>query len=142
MIIKMMQKISTAYYELEGTYYEIGRQMVRLLDKETLHMTPFEIFTEEEINNALALYDKHCPGITDELRGFSDESGIPVQEIAYTWMTYLIPRCSSIALLPMYTDNGHTMIARNYEFGVDEEDFHVYRIAPKGKYAHIGGGSR
>jgi predicted choloylglycine hydrolase len=31
------------------------------------------------------------------------------------------------------------MIARNYEFGIDEEDFHVYRLAPEGKYAHIGG---
>ncbi len=135
----MMQKVNTAYFELGGTHYEIGRQMAKLLSKDALHMACPEIFSEEEINYALGLYDKYCPGITDELRGFSDETGIPIQENAYTWMTSLIPRCCSIALLPAHTSNGHTLIARNYEFGVEEEDFHVYRLSPKGKYAHVGG---
>lgn len=134
-----MQKVNTAYYDLEGTHYEIGRQMAKILGKEALHMAPPVQFTEEEINNALSLYDKYCPGITDELKGFSEETGIPIGENAFTWMTYLVPRCSSMALLPKHTLNGHILLARNYEFGVEEEDFHVYRIAPKGKYTHIGG---
>ena len=134
-----MQKVNTAYYELEGTHYEIGRQMARLLGKEALHGSPLEHISEEELERALALYDTYCPGLTDELRGFSDETGVPIHDNVYTWMTYLIPRCSSIALLPLHTENGHTLLARNYEFSIEQEDFHVYRIAPKGKYAHVGG---
>lgn len=134
-----MQKVKTAYYELKGSHYEIGRQMAKLLGREALHMVPPEQFTKEEVARAFDLFNQYCPGITDELRGFSDETGVPIQENAYTWMTYLIPRCSNLALLPVHTENGHTLIARNYEFGIDEEDFHVYRVAPEGKYAHIGG---
>lgn len=135
----MMQKVKTAYYELEGTHYEIGRQLAALLGKEALHAAPPEHLTDADIDQALDLYDTYCPGLTDELRGFTEVSGIPLRENVYTWMTYLVPRCSSVALLPPHTGNGHTLLARNYEFGIDEEDFHVYRIAPRGKYAHIGG---
>ncbi len=135
----MMQKVKTAYYELEGTHYEIGRQMAALLGKEALHAAPIEHITDKDIDDALALYDTYCPGLMEELRGFSEENGISLRDNLYTWMTYLVPRCSSIALLPQHTENGHTLLARNYEFSIDEEDFHVYRIAPKGKYAHVGG---
>lgn len=134
-----MQKVNTAYYELEGTHYEIGRQMARLLGKEALHVTAPEGFTDTDLNNALTLLNKYCPGITDELKGFSDENNISLRDNIYIWMTYLKPRCSQIALLPAHTESGHTILARNYEFGVEEEDFHVYRVAPEGKYAHIGG---
>lgn len=134
-----MQKVKTAYFELEGTHYEIGRQMAALLGKEALHAAPFEHLTDADIDQALELYDTFCPGLTEELRGFSEASGIPLRDNIYTWMTYLVPRCSSVALLPPHTENGHTILARNYEFGIDEEDFHIYRIAPQGKYAHIGG---
>jgi predicted choloylglycine hydrolase len=136
---KIMQNVKTAYFELEGTHYEIGRQMAKLLAKDALYAPAPELFSEEEINNAISLYDQFCPGITEELRGFCDETGMPLHNNAYLWMTYLIPRCSSVALTPAHTQNGHTLLARNYEFGIEEEDFHVYRLAPKGKYAHIGG---
>lgn len=134
-----MQKVKTAYFELEGSHYEIGRQMAVLLGKEALHVGPIEHITDKDIEEALTLYDTYCPGLTEELRGFSEENGIPLRDNLFTWMSYLVPRCSSIALLPQHTENGHVLLARNYEFGIEEEDFHVYRIAPKGKYAHVGG---
>lgn len=134
-----MQNVKTAYYELEGTHYEIGRQMAKLLGKEALHVPAPESFTETDLNNALTLLDLYCPGITDELKGFSDENNISLRDNFYTYMSYLKPRCSQIALLPVHTQNGHTILARNYEFSITEEDFHVYRVAPTGKYAHISG---
>lgn len=134
-----MQKVKTAYYELEGTHYEIGQQTAKLLPKGAFRMEPPETFTDDIVNQALAMFDEFCPGLTEELRGFADESGTPIRNNAYTWMTYLLPRCSSMALKPERTANGHTMIARNYEFSIEEEDFKVIRVAPQGKYAHIGG---
>ncbi len=134
-----MRNVKTSYFELEGTHYEIGQQMAKLLGKEALHSSPPDFIMREDLDKALSFLDQYCPGIIEELRGFSDETGFPVQENVYTWTTYLTPHCSSIAMLPSHTQNGHTMIARNYEFSIEDEDFHVYRLAPKGKYAHIGG---
>ena len=42
--------------------------------------------------------------------------------MAYTWMTYLVPRCSGLAINGGLMEDGHTRILRNYEFGIDEED--------------------
>ena len=134
-----MQKVKTAYYELEGTHYEIGRQMAKLLGKKALMGEPGWKLSEEDYEQAIILFDRHCPGLLEELRGFADENGIQLRDNMYLWMSYLKPRCSSMALLPAHMTNGHTVIARNYEFGIEEEDFHVYRIAPEGKYAHLGG---
>lgn len=133
-----MQNVKTAYYEIEGSHYEIGRKIAQLTGKD-LRAAPPEHFNEEEIEKALALYDQHCPGIKEELIGFCDEVGMPLRENTFTWMSHLVPRCSGLALLPPHTENGHILLGRNYEFSIEDEDFHVYRIAPTGKYAHIGG---
>lgn len=34
--------------------------------------------------------------------------------------------------------DGHTRIARSYEFTIDDEDLTVYRTSPEGGYAHVG----
>jgi predicted choloylglycine hydrolase len=135
----MIQKVDTAYFELQGSYYEIGRQMAKLLADKQMQAPPAFRFIEEEIKNALAMINQYCPDLMEELRGYCDESGTTLQDNFYLWLTYLVPRCSSFTLLPEHTVNGHTLLARNYEFSAEMEDFHVYRVAPEGKYAHIGG---
>lgn len=35
--------------------------------------------------------------------------------------------------------DGHTRIARSYEFTIDDEDLTVYRTSPEGGYAHVEG---
>jgi len=134
-----METQKVCYFELEGTYEEIGKQIAKQADKTCFSMPAPDFFTEQDKEDALRLYDKYCPGIRDELEGFSKETGIQIKDIAYTWMTYLVPRCSGLAVLGSQMADGHTRLARNYEFSIKEEDLTVCRTQPKGKYAHIGG---
>lgn len=127
------------YCELEGTNYEIGRQLAHLERTEQRCFKAPDFFVQEDFEEAFQLYEEHCPGIMEELRGYSDESGIGVQDIAFSWMTYLVPRCCGLILTGGRTCDGHTKIARSYEFSLEEEDLKVCRTAAAGRYAHTAG---
>ncbi len=139
----MMETQKVSYFELKGSYEEIGRQMARRLKAmsalQYMRMPPPEHISAEDLKEAMKLYEKYCPGLVEELNSFSEESGIPVEEIAYSWMTYLIPRCSGLLLPGDKTADGHTKLIRNYEFSIEDEDLTVTRTAPDGKYAHVSG---
>lgn len=117
-----MEKQKVSYYELEGTYREIGRQIAGQEDTGKWYVPAPEYFTREALEEALGLYDMYCPGIREELEGFSEAAGIPVKDIAYTWMTMLVPRCSGLILTGKKTLDGHPKIARNYEFTIEDEE--------------------
>ena len=134
-----MEKQKVSYYELEGTYREIGRQIAAQEDSGKWYIPAPDYFTEEALEEALLLYDTYCPGIREELEGFSEASGIPARDIGYTWMTMLVPRCSGLIFTGNKTQDGHPKIARNYEFTIEDEDLKLCRTAPWGKYAHIAG---
>jgi len=134
-------KQAVTYYELEGTHKEIGRQLAKAMGPGAVAMkipAP-AFFTDKEVEEAIALYDKYCPGIKDELEGFAEEAKMDVKEIAFTWMSYLVPRCSGIILRGDKMMDGHTRLARNYEFSVDDEDLTVCKIKAEGSYTHLGG---
>jgi predicted choloylglycine hydrolase len=134
-----METQKVCYFELEGSYEEIGKQIAKQVDKTSSFMPAPDFFTKEDGEDALCLYDKYCPGIREELAGFSKETGIAVKDIAYTWMTYLIPRCSGLLVFGSQMADGHPRLARNYEFSIGAEDLTVVKTKPQGKYAHIGG---
>ena len=134
-----MEKQQVSYWELEGTYQEMGKQMAKQPEKNHIYIPAPEKFGGKEMEEAFQLYDRYCPGIREELEGYAQEAGIAVRDIAYTWMTYLVPGCSGLILTGKKTDDGHTKIARNYEFNLEDEDLKLYRTAPAGKYAHISG---
>ena len=71
-----------------------------------------------------ALLDRYCPGINEEIRGFSDTVGVRGEQIIFYAMTYLERGCSLMAALPSKTENGHTMMARNYDF---HDELDVYK---------------
>ena len=125
-----MEKQQVSYWELEGTYQEIGKQMAKQPEKNHIYIPAPEKFGEKEMEEAFQLYDRYCPGIREELEGYAQEAGIAVRDIAYTWMTYLVPGCSGLILTGKKTDDGHTKIARNYEFTLEDEDLKLYRTAP------------
>lgn len=131
------QKVN--YYEVKGTHYEIGKQLAQKESTKGFYMPAPEFFTEEKLEEALKLYDTYCPGIREELEGYKEESGMQIRDIGYTWMTYLVPRCSGLIVLGEQMADGHTRLARNYEFSLEEEDLAICRTIPKGQYAHISG---
>lgn len=127
------------YFELKGTHREVGKQLARKMGAENFRIPVPANFSRKEIQEAIELYDQYCLGIKEELEGFAEEGKMEIEEVAFTWMSYLLPRCSGIALLGSKCTDGHTKLARNYEFSTQDEDLTLCKTAVTGKYAHIGG---
>ena len=134
----MKQKVN--YYEIKGTHYEIGKQLAQKEATRGAFISAPAFWGNQELEEALTLYDQYCPGIVEELKGYADVSGGNIKDIAYTWMSYLVPRCSGLIVLGSQMNDGHTRLARNYEFSVGtDEEVALCKTMPEGKYAHIGG---
>ena len=129
---------------LAGTSYEIGKQIGKITKAiprlMALHASGMDNFGEAEVQQAIALFDRWCPGLSEELQGFADALEAPLTKILYYGMTYLRPRprCSQIGLLPCMTESGLPLVARNYEFDSNAEDFCLMRTSVEGKYTHMG----
>lgn len=132
------QKVS--YYEVKGTHYEIGKQLACKEATRGAFLPAPAFWGDKELEEALALYEQYCPGIVEELKGYAEASGGRIKDIAYTWMSYLVPRCSGLIVLGSQMNDGHTRLARNYEFSVGtDEEVALCKTTVEGKYAHIGG---
>ncbi|MDK2808484.1 MAG: hypothetical protein PWP24_1219 [Clostridiales bacterium] len=134
-----MEKQNVSFFCLEGDNREIGRKLAKLAGKERMVMPAPVFFTEEVFAEAVALYERYCPGLMEEVTAFAKEAEASVRDIAYTWMTYLTPHCSGLVLSKERMEDGHTRLFRNYEFSIPDEDFLVFETRPKGRYAHISG---
>lgn len=135
-------KIQTRTLELTGSSYEIGQELGRrTADIPTLrriHTAGAPGFDSAEVKQATELFDRWCPGLSEELLGFADALEASPTQIVYYAMTYLRPSCSHMALLPSMTREGRPLVARNYEFSHEAEDFTLVKTSAKGKYAHLG----
>ncbi|HCC34994.1 MAG TPA: acyl-CoA--6-aminopenicillanic acid acyl-transferase [Ruminococcaceae bacterium] len=136
-----MKTMQAHTMNLAGTSYEIGyglgKMYANIPPLRALH-TQGAAFGDEKIKEAADLFDRWCPGLTNELHGFADALEVPAKQIFFYSMTYLLPRCSQVALLPSRTADGKPLVARNYEFSHEAEDFCLVKTAVKGKYAHLG----
>ena len=133
------KKQIVTYYELSGTPYELGKQMAEYFGDCLLHIPAPEHFLKEDLKAAEALYEKYCPGLIDELKGYAEAFSASLQDVCYTWMSYLLPRCSGLIMTDQKMSDSHTKIFRNYEFSLEDEDLNMFRTIPKGKYTHVGG---
>lgn len=128
--------------ELKGGSYEVGRKLGGLISEneayKAAYIRPLEGFGLPEYKGAVRLLDEWCPGIPEEIAGFADALQVKPEQIAYYAMTYLVPRCSQIAVLPGMTAQNTPMLARNYEFHHQIEDFVLARTSIPGKYTHMG----
>ncbi len=137
-----MKTMQVHTMNLAGTSYAIGYGIgefyANIPPLKALHTQGMEGFGDEHVKEAINLFDRWCPGLTEELNGFADALKVPLERVFFYSMTYLLPRCSQIAILPSRTAEGKPLVARNYEFSHEAEDFAFARTAVKGKYAHIG----
>lgn len=136
---KLKERKSIRCFNWEGTREEIGRQMAENLEIGKVCFQAPEYITSKDIKDGLELFATHCPGLEDEIVSYANAANVSVEEIGYLWLTYLIPRCSSLAVLGNRMEDGHAKLIRNYEFSLDDEDLTVCRTAVTGKYTHIGG---
>lgn len=128
--------------ELKGSSYDIGYKLGRIISENTAlkeaNTRPLDGFGRIEHNEAVELFDEWCPGLSEEIDGFADALKVNTEQIAYYAMTYLLPRCSQMALLPNMTSQNKPLLARNYEFNHQIEDFVLARTSITGKYTHMG----
>jgi len=137
-----MKNLKACYYELEGTNYEVGKLLgakmkatPQCLEMQKIQKYPF---SKEEQIQIIKMFDEYCPGINEEIQGFTDVLGLDKFQALYYAMSFLKPGCSQMAILPQKTKNNHVLLARNYEFNDEMEELILCTTKIKGKYAHIG----
>lgn len=138
-----MIKVQTHTAEYAGSSEEIGRRFGRFIvgtPALEFHTTPLPGFGAQQAAQAFALFDRWCPGITEEIHGFAEQVGAEPEQVLFLSMTCLMPRCGGIALLPDMTAEGKPLLVRNYEFGHNEEEFCFIKTSVTGKYSHMGTG--
>lgn len=114
-----MEKATINLYELTGSNYEIGYQLGKKAMGNPqfvqIHKCNAALFSDEQVAQMNEMFDRYCPGLSDELRGFAEAIGASEKQLFYYAGTYLTPGCSLLAVLPKLTKDGHVLVARNYE---------------------------
>ncbi|HEX3078383.1 MAG TPA: C45 family peptidase [Lachnospiraceae bacterium] len=141
-----MNTLAFTKFVQEGTHYEIGRQRgeyARNNNELTKCLTelPEGMLrpSNEDIRKRQALFEKWCPGIGYELKGLADGLNVAEEQLTHYCYGYNEhPRgCSIVAVSPHIAMDGHTLVARSYEYSSDDElIYSVTRV--DGKYAHAG----
>ncbi|KAB8140050.1 hypothetical protein F8S13_25590 [Chloroflexia bacterium SDU3-3] len=132
---------------LEGTSYEIGRQQAEVLQATNQGFLSFltsgemhpERYGFASFRQLQEVYEVACPGINDEIQGFADRLGLPVEKIIFYDMAHVVQtNCSHVAVLPPLTQDAHLLVARSYEWKPEEEDLRLCTTGVSGKARHIG----
>lgn len=138
----ILKEIKETLKNLQGSSYEVGVQIGNwALTKPDLLQTmllPPKTYPQNKMTEIKKLLDEYCSGINEEIHGFADTVGVSVEQVIFYAMTYLERGCSLMAALPGKTKNGHTLLARNYDFNDSIEEMCFAYTEIKGKYRHIG----
>ncbi|MGX7148427.1 C45 family autoproteolytic acyltransferase/hydolase [Enterococcus ureasiticus] len=125
-----------------GTNYEIGQKIGEWVKSDSKLikqvLLPPDSYPKDKYQKIKTLLEEFCPGINDEIKGFSDTLTIEPHQVLFYAMTYLERGCSLMALLPSKTEDGHTLLARNYDFSDEMEEMCFAYTDIKGKYNYIG----
>lgn len=137
-----MKEIKAYYKILKGSNYEIGTQLARWMlltpEKMQFAVMPPNVYPQNKLKEIEELLDVYGPGINDEIQGFADTIGIPKGQVLFYAMTYLERGCSMMAAIPRKSTEGHTILARNYDFSDSYDDLCLATTEIVGKYKHIG----
>lgn len=140
-----MENVTINFYELIGNSFEIGQQLGQnAMDRPQflqMQKSDANIFSDAQVAQMNEMFNCYCPGLSDELKGFAEAVGASENKLYYYAGTCLTPGCSLLAVLPKLTNNGHVLVARNYEFSHKMDDFSFGKTKVTGKYAHIGSSS-
>jgi predicted choloylglycine hydrolase len=132
---------------LEGSAYEVGLQQAEILKKENPEAAKWFASAStdpkkmgfKDFEDLQAFFEEYCPGITDEIIGFSDGLGVKPDKLqVYNPPVFHPSNCSQIAVLSSVTRDGHVYVGRSYEFNHNENDLRLCTVRIKGKVKHIG----
>ena len=131
----------------EGTSYEVGRLQAEMLKGTNVRF--LNLFTSGTVDpgkygfatfgQLQEEYEAVCPGINDEIQGFADGLGLPVERILfYDWSHLVRANCSHMVVLPPLTHDGHLLVGRSYEWKPEEEDLRLCTTQIEGRARHLG----
>jgi predicted choloylglycine hydrolase len=131
---------------LEGTAYEVGKQqgesIRRYPEAAKFFSSPLPErgpLAPQQAETALKFFQKHCPGLNEEIQGFADALGVPPEQIVYYAFTYQHSgQCSHFAVLPSLSADGHVRVGRSYEFNHNQTDTRLVTTRVQGHAAHTG----
>ena len=137
-----LKEIKETLKNLCGSSYEVGTKIgIWALTKPNLLRTmliPPNAYPQNKMTEIKKMLDEYCSGINEEIQGFADAVGVSVEQVIFYAMTYLERGCSLMAALPKKTKNGHTLLARNYDFNDSMEEMCFVYTEIEGKYRYIG----
>lgn len=133
----------------EGTHYEVGRALgkhfketpsfISFMSSPFMGGTPFSPAAAEKAMNH---FEKFCPGINQEIKGFAEEAGIPEESVVF-YYSYFQPagHCSQAVINTGPADKNRAYHMRTYDFGWEDDPYNQLLLSTtrvKGKPAHIG----
>ena len=137
-----MKQVKMTLKNLVGTNYQVGEQLGQwLLSRPDLlqrSILPPGAYPQNKLREIERLLDQYCGGVNEEIAGFADTVHISREQAVFYAATYLERGCSLMAALPGKTENGHTLMARNYDFNDDLEEMCFAYTAIEGKHRYIG----
>ena len=125
---------------LKGDYYEMGFQYGQLMKKQGFDLAEP---SDAKIILAKASEDevkKYFPEILDEIRGFSDATGVMYYKVRSLILTVSVaPSCTCFAATGQATKDGKTIFGRNYDmFYWLKKGAETYITYHKGANSSIG----
>lgn len=127
---------------LNGTSYEAGYQLGTIIKEKPLlkerYILKDKTVDTMRIDVENKLFDRWCPGLGEEIKGFADALQVKLENLYFYDMSYLVPRCSQIALTSKVMADQMPLLIRNYEYACEQEDFSLVKTAICGKYKHMG----
>lgn len=134
--------MKTTLKNFVGTSYQageiIGQWILSRPDLLKKSIMPPKSYPQAKLHEIEGLLDRYCKGVNEEIQGFADTLKITREQAVFYAATYLERGCSLMAALPSKTENGHTLLARNYDFNGEMEEMCFAYTAIEGKYRHIG----
>ena len=139
-------EVAFNHVTLEGTPYEIGKKEAELIKSKFPEQAEFffkgndfiKPATLDKVKQAVEVFEKYCPIINDEMRGFADYFGRTPEEIIYYSFTHVCKgNCGHFAVLPQKSSDGKTYAGRSYEWSKDD-DLRLLTVRADGVYAHMG----
>lgn len=128
--------------ELEGTYYEIGRQIGKALEKVKSYPPKFPQEVLEKSHPYEEVAKKYTPDLLEEFRGLADQLDIdyyvPIT-LELTPYRFQMTSCLVYAVSGEHTRSGLPILARSHEWKEEEKDnLAVCHTAPKDKLKSLG----
>jgi len=116
------------YFELAGDHYACGRQMGQATELRQLDGRPADLAFAAAC--AEAVRAQHAP-LIEEYRGYADAQGRPWSDVLpHFSLNHPAGLAGGCSTLVWRAENGHVMVARNYDFAAYQRARHLIRSAP------------